>query len=117
MIAPLIRPTSNPMAIAAAKASGRGTPWVTSQPAAMPEAAMVEPTDRSKPPEMMTMVSPTATIPTMAMPRPILRRLVGVRKYGDTNDRTIAEDDQDREQAEGAVLAAADPLGEAGDPP
>ena len=34
----------------------------------MPEAAMVEPMDRSKPPEMMTMVSPTATMPTIATP-------------------------------------------------
>ena len=68
------------MPIAAAKASGSGTPCVTSQPAVMPAAAMVEPTDRSKPPAMMTMVSPTATMPTMAMPRPMLRRLVVVRK-------------------------------------
>ena len=69
-----------PMPIAAAKATGKGKPCVTSQAAVMPAAAIVEPTERSKPPAMMTMVSPTATMPTMAMPRPMLRRLVAVRK-------------------------------------
>ena len=69
-----------PMRMATAKASGSGTPWVTSQPAVIPAAAMVDPTERSKPPAMMTMVSPTATIPTMAIPRPMFSRLVVVRK-------------------------------------
>ena len=49
--------------IAAANATGMATSASSRKAASMPAAAMVEPTDRSNPPPMMTMVSPTATMP------------------------------------------------------
>ena len=80
MIEPLIRPMITPSAMAAMKASGSGIPAAMRYAASMPAAAITEPIDRSKPPEMMTMVSPTAAMPTMEMARPMLSRLVASKK-------------------------------------
>ena len=64
----------------------------------MPAAAIAEPTDRSKPPPMMTMVSPTAAMPTMATALPMLSRFVVVEEVG----RREAEDDEHDDERDDA---------------
>ena len=49
----------------------------------MPAAAITEPTERSNPPEMITIVSPTATTPMIVIARPMLAKLSTARKYGE----------------------------------
>ncbi|MYJ14814.1 MAG: hypothetical protein F4078_11090 [Acidimicrobiia bacterium] len=44
--------------------------------------AATDPTERSKPPAMMTIVSPTAAIPRIVIRLPISMKLLWVRKYG-----------------------------------
>ena len=46
----------------------------------MPAAAIVEPTERSKPPAMITTVSPTATTPMIVIARPMFAKLSTARK-------------------------------------
>lgn len=61
----LISPQATPAAIPMAKPSS--TPWwVLIIAAAVPETAKIAPTERSKPPPMMTSVIPTAMIPSGA---------------------------------------------------
>ena len=79
---PLIRPAPAPVINAAAMPS-RGQPVrvavIAPSTAARP---IVEPTERSMPPAMMTSASPSATIPTTEISRATLNRLRAVRKYG-----------------------------------
>ena len=56
----------------------------------MPAAAIVEPIERSKPPPMMTIVSPTAAMPTIETALAMLSRFVVVEEVG----RHEAEDDE-----------------------
>jgi hypothetical protein len=49
----------------------------------MPAAAIVEPTERSNPPEITTIVSPAAAIPMMAIARPMFAKFAVSKKYGD----------------------------------
>ena len=72
-----------PSTIAPVNASGSGTPISMSHAASMPAAAMTEPTDRSNPPLMMTIVSPTEAMPTIAIARPMFSRFVDEKKYGE----------------------------------
>ena len=79
-IVPLATPIAPPMTMRGGAGAGSGQPSCTRRPATMPAAAIVEPTERSKPPAIITMVSPTATMPTIAIARPMLVRLGAVRK-------------------------------------
>ena len=55
----------------------------------MPDAAIIEPTERSKPPAIITIVAPKDAIPTIVTARPILAKLLAVRKYGDKREKSI----------------------------
>jgi hypothetical protein len=56
----------------------------------IPEAAITEPTERSKPPEIITIVAPIDPIPIMTIARPILEKLVELKKYGDRLAKIIS---------------------------
>ncbi|OPZ70241.1 MAG: hypothetical protein BWY83_01734 [bacterium ADurb.Bin478] len=56
------------------------TPPVNSMVTAMPDNPRMEPTDRSMPAEMITIICPTAMIATTDICRPMANRLSTLRK-------------------------------------
>ena len=69
-----------------------------------------EPTERSMPPEMMTMVMPKATIATKVALRVMLKRFLWVRKASVANDRkTQASSDRDQHPERLAVQRPREP--------
>ena len=64
-----------------------GTPWVMSTATRTLLNPTREPTERSMPAEMMTMVIPIATTPMIATWRTRFERLLSVRKLGDVKER------------------------------
>ena len=79
--APLNRPNTRPESTPIVRPTISGMPPQTTAPAAkQPDMAMMEPTDRSMPPRMMTMVMPQASIRFVELWRSRLNRLVLVGK-------------------------------------
>ncbi len=64
------------------KATYQGYPQVRKRPATMATSPMIEPTDRSMPPVMITQVMPSAMIPNGAKLRVTLAMFCGVRNDG-----------------------------------
>ena len=85
--AALATPTSVPTSMAALPASGPPTLSMTPAPT-MPARAIIEPTDRSMPPEMMTAVIPMAMMPLTLERLSTLRKFSAVRNVsGSRADR------------------------------
>ena len=84
---PLIRPTAAPIASVAATAAAifSGLPFMRMADIST-ASLMTEPTERSMPPLMMTMVSPIATVPRNAAVRSTLKMLRSVRKLDDASE-------------------------------
>ncbi len=79
MARPLTRPTSPPVAIAAATARDGAQPSRRARAQRTPVSAIVEPTARSIPPATMTRVIPIAPIATMTVWARTTRRLLADR--------------------------------------
>ena len=60
-------------------------------------SATTEPTDRSMPPDTMTIVMPSAAVQTIAVCRAMSSRLAPLKKRGPISD---TEDDRDEQQAD-----------------
>ena len=81
---PLLKPMNALMPRATAKAKMMlfsGSTMMTA--AASPEAFMMAPIDRSKPPEIISKVANAAAIPVIETARPMLKALRSSKKYGD----------------------------------
>ncbi|MCY1556891.1 hypothetical protein D9M68_936900 [compost metagenome] len=80
MMRPLSRPQKAPTATPIAIAGNTGTPDLTSMPVTVPASANTDPTLRSMPPVMMTIVMPmpsrpmTAVCSSTVMPLPTVRK-------------------------------------------
>ena len=81
---PLTRPHTPPVSTQPASAAPSGTPLLSMAPSRMPANATTEPTDRSMPPVMTTIIMPIARIPLTAACFQTFSRLRGTRKVGDT---------------------------------
>src|SRR5271165_1160973 len=84
---PLRTPSDAPAARATRMEGMMGTPWVMSTATRTLLNPTIEPTERSMPAEMMTMVIPMATTPMIATCRTRFERLLSVRKLGDVKER------------------------------
>src|SRR6202011_5556373 len=80
---PLSIPRDAPAARATRMEEIMGTPWVMSKATRTLLNPTIEPTERSMPAEMMTMVIPMATTPMIATWRTRFERLLNVRKFGE----------------------------------
>src|ERR1700736_5102461 len=84
---PLRTPRDAPAARAIRMEGMMGTPWVMSTATRTLLNPTIEPTERSMPAEMMTMVIPMATTPMIATWRTRFERLLNVRKFGEVKER------------------------------
>src|SRR5580704_382422 len=84
---PLRTPRAAPAARAIRMEGRMGTAWVMRTATRTLLNPTMEPTERSIPAEMMTMVIPIATTPMMATWRTRFERLLSVRKLGDVKER------------------------------
>ncbi len=88
---PLTRPTRAPVPIpAAAPTSQLFATCAMARPAAIPDSARFEPTERSICRAMITKVIPIAMIDTRAVCRPMLRKLSIDRNQGDERLKTTS---------------------------
>ena len=88
VIAPLPTPTASPMSTATTAAPAIPQPCPTTLEAPRPAAADTEPTERSNPPETITIVSPAAMIPVTAIRLAILTKLLTVKNTGERHQNT-----------------------------
>ena len=77
---PVKRPHKAPVAIPRKAAAKGDTPEAIKRAITTVHKAIVEPTERSIPPEMMIKVIPSAAIPTTALWSSIISKLFSVRK-------------------------------------
>ena len=82
MPTPLSMPTARPATMATSIGTIRGTWPLPSRAASTPAKASVEPTDMSKPPEMITNIMPKASMPLMEACLSMLPRLRPEMKLG-----------------------------------
>ena len=86
---PLIRPIRPENRMHTMMVMITGTPkFFIRMPISRPESAMLEPTDRSMPPEMMTKVMPTATTKFSAICWNTFRKLLAVKNTGEAMARS-----------------------------
>src|SRR5215471_12925947 len=80
--APLARPQRVPVAMAAAMPSATGAPLTIAIAPATPDSAMTDPTERSIPPDTITIVMPIAMMVMTAVWRATPARLPAERNLG-----------------------------------
>src|SRR5882672_4523399 len=81
-------PHNNPARSPMEKATYHGYSQVRNKPATMATSPMMEPTERSMPPVMITIVMPSAMMPNGAKLRVMLAALSAVPKLGSVSDIT-----------------------------
>ena len=79
-----MKPTSMPERTPAMTAKGTGIPALMQRHATTPAKAIVDPTDRSKPPETRSTVIPAATMASIDRPSSMASRFEELRKIGVT---------------------------------
>jgi hypothetical protein len=77
---PLIVPITKPRTSGTSRATMNGAPCSRAMPSPIPQAVVTDATDRSKPPEMITNVAPTARTRTTELLATMLQMLSQVRK-------------------------------------